>query len=31
MSVVNRNKNECYHNIFLEKSLRKDKSNTGYF
>ena len=30
-SVVNKNKNECYYNIFSEKSLYKDKSNTQYF
>ena len=30
-SVVNKNKNEYYYNIFLEKSLYKDKSNTEYF
>ena len=29
-SVVNKNKNEYYYNIFLEKSLYKDKSNTRY-
>ena len=30
-SVVNKNKNECYYNIFLEKGLCKDESNTEYF
>ena len=30
-SVVNRNKNEYYYNIFLEKGLYKDKSSTKYF
>ena len=25
-SVVNKNKNECYYNIFLEKDLHKEKS-----
>ena len=30
-SVINRNKNECCYNIFLEKGLHKDKSNTEYF
>ena len=30
-SVVNKNKNEYYYNIFLEKGLYKDKSNTEYF
>ena len=30
-SVVNKNKNEYYYNILLEKSLYKDKSNTQYF
>ena len=30
-SVVNKNKNEYYCNIFLEKGLYKDKSNTKYF
>ena len=27
-SVVNRNKNEYYYNIFLEKGSHKDKSAT---
>ena len=30
-SVVNKNKNEYNYNIFLEKGLHKDKSNTQYF
>ena len=30
-SVVNKNKNEYYYNLFLEKGLYKDKSNTEYF
>ena len=30
-SVVNKNKNEYYYNIFLEKGSYKDKSNTEYF
>ena len=30
-SVVNKNKNECCYNIFLEKGLYKDKSDTRYF
>ena len=30
-SVFNLNKNEYYYNIFLEKGLYKDKSNTQYF
>ena len=30
-SVVNKNKNDCYHNIFSEKVSYKDKSNTQYF
>ena len=30
-SVVNKNKNEYYHNIFFGKSSYKDKSNTEYF
>ena len=30
-SVINKNKNEYYSNIFLEKGLHKDKSNTKYF
>ena len=30
-SVVNKNKNEYYYNIFLEKGLYKDKSYTQYF
>ena len=29
-SVVNKKKNECYYNIFLEKGPNKDKSNTEY-
>ena len=29
-SVVNKNKNNYYHNIFLEKGSYKDKSNTEY-
>ena len=28
MSVANKNKNEYYHNIFLEKGSYKDKSDT---
>ena len=31
MSGVNKNKNEYYYNIFLEKGSDKDKSNTEYF
>ena len=31
MSAVNKNKNEYYYNIFLEKGSHKDKSNTEYF
>ena len=27
ISVINKNKNECYYNIFLEKGSYKDKSN----
>ena len=27
-SVVNKNENNCYYNIFLEKCSYKDKSNT---
>ena len=27
-SVVNKNKNNCYYNIFLEKGFYEDKSNT---
>ena len=30
-SVVNKNKNEHYYNLFLEKGFYKDKSNTQYF
>ena len=30
-SVVNRNGNEYYYNIFLEKGSYKDKSNPGNF
>ena len=30
-SVVNKNKNHYYYNIFLEKGLYKDKSNTQHF
>ena len=30
-SVVNKNKNDYYYNIFLKKSLHKDKSETQYF
>ena len=30
-SVVNENKNKYYYNIFLEKGLHKDKSNTESF
>ena len=30
-SVVNKNKNEYYYNIFLENGLYKDKANTEYF
>ena len=30
-SVVNKNKNNYYYNIFLEKGLHKDKCNTQYF
>ena len=30
-SVLNKNKNEYYYIIFLEKVLYKDKSNTEYF
>ena len=30
-SVVNKNKNNYYYNIFLEKGSYKDKSNTKYF
>ena len=30
-SVVNMNKTEYYYNIFLEKGLYKDKSDTQYF
>ena len=30
-SVVNKNKNEYYYNIFLEKGSYKSKSNTKYF
>ena len=30
-SVVNKNKDEYYYNIFLQKGLYKDKTNTKYF
>ena len=30
-SIVNKNKNEYYYNIFLETGLYKDESNTEYF
>ena len=30
-SVVNKNKNRNYYNIFLEKSSYRDKSDTRYF
>ena len=30
-SVVNKNENNYYYNIFLEKRLYKDKFNTQYF
>ena len=30
-SVVNKNKNNYYYDIFLEKVLCKDKSDTEYF
>ena len=30
-SVVNKDKNNYYYNIFLEEGLYKDKSNTKYF
>ena len=30
-SVFNKNKNNCCYNIFLEKGLYKDKSDTRYF
>ena len=30
-SIVNKNKNKYYQNIFLEKGLYKGKSNTEYF
>ena len=30
-SVVNKNENKCYYNIFLEKGLYEDKSNTYLF
>ena len=30
-SVVNRNKNEYYYNIYLEKGSYKDKSDIEYF
>ena len=31
MSNVNKDKNEYYYNIFLEKGSHKDKSDTQYF
>ena len=30
-SVLNKNRNEYYYNIFLEKGSYKDKSDTRYF
>ena len=30
-SVIDKNKNQYYYNIFLGKSSYKDKSNTKYF
>ena len=30
-SVINKNKNEYYYNILLEKGSYKDKSDTRYF
>ena len=30
-SVANKDKNNCYCNIFLEKNLYKSKSDTQYF
>ena len=30
-SVVNKNKNNYYNNIFLENGSYEDKSNTQYF
>ena len=30
-SVVNKNKNNYYYNIFLEKGSHKDKCDTRYF
>ena len=30
-SVVNKNKNKYYNNIFLEKGLYQEKFNTEYF
>ena len=30
-SVVNKNKNKYYYNIFFKKGLYKDKSNAEYF
>ena len=30
-SVVHKNKNEYYYNLFLEKGSYKDKSNTEYY
>ena len=30
-SVVNKNGNDNFYNIFLEKGLYEDKSNTQYF
>ena len=31
MSVVNKNKNKCYYNIFLEKGSYKDKCMFLYY
>ena len=30
-SVVNKNKNKYYYNIFFKKGSYQDKSDTGYF
>ena len=30
-SVVKKNKNNCYYNLYLEKGLYEDKSDTPYF
>ena len=30
-SVIKKNKNNCYYNLFLEKGMYKDKSHKRFF